>query len=129
MKKGNILKKILGFKPELHWKMIISFAFLLICMSGVYATYLYMSAKKQIGKTSISVVSVSSGTSTTTDIARLKTFTSSDQMDVLFDIYKNKKITYQNVIKKLSGTNVDMQKSTTTQGTSSVKSVATSSKQ
>lgn len=114
MKDIFTLKKITGFKPELHWKLIIVFAFFLVLCSAVYATYLYVSAKNQV------YIDRSSRTATTTAHAQLKTFSSAQQMEELFEIYKQKGVLYQGAIKRLTAKEVVLQATT---------SVATSSKQ
>jgi hypothetical protein len=142
IKISTIQKKISGFKPELHWKMILVLTFLLLIGASVYATYLYLYAQKQVhmdpGSQAASeeVALPTDGSATTTaTTSDVKSFTSSEQMDELFAVYRNRGVVYQNIMQTLvSKKSVEATVGTTTASTSvstttATTTVATSSKQ
>lgn len=116
MKKTNLKKTLFGFKPELHWELIVGGTFILILVMAAYSVYLFMYAKQQLSMEVVIPVQPVASTETA------KIFTSSEQMQVLFDVYKNRQTTYDTL---LSGLFASAKKATTT----SSSSIATSSKQ
>lgn len=120
----TLKKKILGFKPALHWKMILFFGLFLMVCAGVYATYLYFYAKKQI---EVDIFAISQSTQAATTSPELKSLTSTEQMNVLFGVYENRDKSYQGILQKLISGKVASKVVSTS--TASTTSVASSSKQ
>jgi hypothetical protein len=138
MQISTIQKRISGFKPELHWKIILVSTFVLVVVSCAYASYLYMYAQKQVSM-DVSSDTVT-GTTIITDDTAVGTssnvsFTSAEQMNELFVTYRNRNTVYQNIIQTLaSKKTIEVVVSTTTASTTtgaaiSTTTIATSSKQ
>lgn len=106
MKYIDIKKNILGFKPEIHWKLILSSMFFLLCLGLIYDVYIYMYAEQQIRLTDTNMSKIDKATST----ARVS-------MEDTFEIYKARKIVYDGIIEALA-----------TNRTITIKNIATSSK-
>lgn len=90
-------KNITGFKPELHWKLILGAAFILFIAALGYNMYLYTFAQKQINL-------VSEEGSTTTP-ANLTTLSSPEKFQEYFKVYKEREVKYSEIITFLMSSN------------------------
>lgn len=106
MKHIDIKKNISGFKPEIHWKLIISGMFFLLCVGVIYDVYIYMYAEQQIRLTDTNMSKIDKATST----GRVS-------VEDTFEVYKERKIVYDGIIEALSANK-----------TITIKNIATSSK-
>lgn len=123
----SIKKNILGFKPELHWKIIVISSIVLSLVAVIFDTYLYSYAKDQISKEKIATTS--SSTVDNENIDKLKSYTSSSKMEELFDLYEKRNIKYNSIINSMNSTdlkNINTVGTTTSSSTSL--DIATSSK-
>ncbi len=118
----QLQKKFFGFKPELHWKIIIMTSVILALSAIGYDTYVYTYAREQISKAVI--ISIATTTNDGSDIAKLQAYTSVTQMSNLFQIYEKRDAVYTSVINSLSKSSPVSVGTTTGSST-----IATSSKQ
>lgn len=89
---SRIQKNIVGFKPEMHWKIIISVTLFLCLVGIVYDVYVYTYAKRQIDTVVIGV---------SVPVTHATTSVHSD-MEELFELYSNRGVLYNDSIKILS---------------------------
>ena len=114
-------KNISGFKPEVHWKLILIGSFMLFIISVSYNSYLYLYAKKQVSGEVLVPVSVLS--------EKINTFATPEQIEESFQIYKKRQIAYEERLAELGRSNNIIESTTTTTTQASTTIVATSSKQ
>ena len=114
----RIQKYITGFKPETHWKIIMTVTFFLLCTGIIYDVYVYIYGTRQIDETAVAVVNQARAT-TTIDL----------NMEELFDMYERRQVLYTGIIQTLSTQNVTPSALATTSTTTKTSLVATSSKQ
>lgn len=118
----QLQKKFLGFKPELHWEIIIITGVVLALSAIGYDTYVYTFARDQISKSVI--ISIATSTDEGTDLAKLQSYTSTAEMSNLLQIYEKRAAMYESVIDSLSSASTSFSATGTASGT-----IATSSKQ
>lgn len=121
MKLGfNSKKNISGFKPDVHWKIILTSTFLLLLMAVGYGVYLYAFAKKQINAVSTTEVSATP--------SQLSNLASPEKIQEYFQVYRDREAKYTAIISNLTLGNKPVA-TTTLATTSSSTVVATSTDQ
>ncbi|MES2622802.1 MAG: hypothetical protein V4576_00150 [Patescibacteria group bacterium] len=94
----TLKKNITGFKPELHWQIILVTSFVLFLCAIAYNGYLYVYAKKQVDLADNAV-------SATTPV-KLSSFASPEQIQDSFKVYEDRGAKYTEIMNGLSRANV-----------------------
>lgn len=109
-------KNISGFKPGVHWNIILITTFILFVGAIVYSVYLYTYAQKQIN-----LVSTGEVASVPTN---LTTLSSPEILEEYFKVYKDRGLRYSELILTLMSSNKPVAATST-----ATTSVATSTNQ
>lgn len=117
----NSKKNISGFKPDVHWKIILTSTFMLFLVAVAYGVYLYAFAQKQINAVSTTRVS-------TTTPSQLSNLASPEKIQEYFKVYRDREAKYTVIISNLTAGNKPVA-TTTLATTSSSTVVATSTDQ
>lgn len=113
-------KNISGFKPNEHWKIILTTSFFLLLGAIAYNIYLYTFAQTQINAAAVQEVNSTP--------SELNSIASPEKVQEYFKVYQDRELTYTEIIKRLMAGNKPVA-TTTIATTSSSTVVATSTNQ
>lgn len=116
----NPKKNISGFKPDVHWKIILTTSFLLLLLAVAYSMYLYTFAQKQINAVTTTEVTATS--------SQLSNLASPEKIQEYFQVYRDRETKYVEIISTLTAGNKPVA-TTTLATTSSSTIVATTTNQ